>query len=91
MYLIDTRSGCHQLLVREKDVPKTAIRTRYEHYEFLLMPSGLTSALAAFMDLMKKGVSVYGSHEKGVSAILGIVCDCVRCLYFDLLKVQRGV
>ena len=31
---------------------KTALRTRYGHYEFLVMPVGLTNALATFMDLM---------------------------------------
>ena len=31
-----------------------AFRTRYGHYEFLVMSFGLTNALAAFMDLMNR-------------------------------------
>ncbi|GJR43424.1 putative reverse transcriptase domain-containing protein [Tanacetum coccineum] len=34
------RSGYHQLRVHEYDIPKTAFRTRYGHFEFTVMPFG---------------------------------------------------
>ena len=40
--------------MKDVDVPKTAFRTRYGHYEFLVIPFGLTNAPAAFMDLMNR-------------------------------------
>ena len=37
---IDLRLGYYQLKVKDTAVPKTAFRTRYRHYEFLVMPLG---------------------------------------------------
>ncbi|GJY51172.1 retrotransposon protein, putative, ty3-gypsy subclass [Tanacetum coccineum] len=61
---IDQRLGYHQLRVREEDIPKTAFRTRYGHYEFQVMPFGLANAPAVFMDLMNQ------EHEEHLKLIL---------------------
>jgi hypothetical protein len=40
-------------------VQKTAIRTRYCHYEFRVMQFGMTNALSVFMDLMNRVFHMY--------------------------------
>ena len=51
---IDLCTEYHQLRVREIDIPKTAFRTRYGHFEFTMMSFGLTNSPAAFMDFMHR-------------------------------------
>jgi len=40
--------------VKVDDVQKTAFRSRYGHYEYVVMPFGVTNAPAVFMDYMNR-------------------------------------
>nr|GFA86983.1 putative reverse transcriptase domain-containing protein [Tanacetum cinerariifolium] len=90
---IDLRSGFHQLRVREEDILKTTFKTHYGHYEFQVMPFGLTSALAVFMDLMNlvykpyldkfmiifiDDILIYSKDEKGHEEHLKAILELLK-------------
>ena len=56
---IDLRTDYHRLRVREADISETAFRTRYGHFEFTVIPFGLTNVPMEFMDLMHRVLQPY--------------------------------
>ncbi len=51
---LDAASGFHQILLQESDRPKTAFRTPFGHYQFRVLPFGLTNAPATFQSVMNR-------------------------------------
>jgi hypothetical protein len=49
---INLKSGYHQVRIKEEYINKTSFGTRYGHYEFTVVPFGLSNAPTIFMFLM---------------------------------------
>jgi hypothetical protein len=90
---IDLRSGYHHLWIKEDDIPNTAFKTRFGHYEFIILPFGLTNAPGVFMSLMNgvfreyldkfiqvfiDDILIYSQKMEENDAHLCLVLQCLR-------------
>jgi hypothetical protein len=66
---IDLTNAYHRIRIREGDEWKTAFRTRYGHFEYLVLPFGLSNAPATFQAYINQ-------------ALVGLV-DVICVVYLD--------
>ena len=66
---IDLQDAYHQIAITKEDQWKTAFRTRYGHFEYCIMPFGLTNSLATFQAYINKA--------------LGGLVDVICVVYLD--------
>lgn len=66
---LDVRKAYHRIRIKEGDEWKTAFRTKYGHFEYIVMPFRLTNAPAQFQAYINK-------------ALVGLI-DVIRIVYLD--------
>lgn len=97
---IDLRSDYHWIWVKEKDIPKTAFKTRYTHHDYSIMPFHRwyerhihTTTSQLYTRYTHNDYSIvhtlytpHGLYEQHISSLLGHIHCCFDRCYLDILK-----
>ena len=90
---INLKSGYHQLCIKEPKIHKTTFQTCYGHYEFTMVPFGLTNApsffifqmnglfcfyLDRFLLMFLDDILIYSKSQKEHEEHLCLVLQCLR-------------
>ena len=73
---LDLKDAYHRIRIKEGDEWKTAFRTRYGHWEYLVMPFGLANAPATFQSYISQ-------------ALVGLV-DTICVIYLDDILIYSA-
>ncbi len=80
---MDLKDPYHRLRIREDDEWKTAFRTRYGHFEYMIMPFGLANAPATFQAYINRALAGY------VNVFCVVYLDDIL-VYSETPKLHRG-
>lgn len=81
---IDLKLGYYQICIAEEDIEKTACRTRYGSYQFVVMPFWLCNAPVTFTTLMN---SMF--HHKSDDFVVVYIDDFVVVYIDDILVFSK--
>ena len=87
---LDAASGFHQILLQESDRPKTAFRTPFGHYQFRVLPFGLTNAPATFQAVMNRVFEHPKFLADGSINPLSAMSDFVLVFIDDILIFSKS-
>ena len=86
---LDAASGFHQNLLKPGDRPKTAFRTPFGHYQFKVLPFGLTNAPATFQTVMNKLFHQAHFDANGAAIPGELLSDFVLVFIGDILIFSK--
>ena len=78
-----------KILLKEEDRPKTAFRTPFGHYQFRVLPFGLTNAPATFQAVMNRLLSQNKYNADGTENPMHILSEFVLVFIDDILIFSK--